>query len=154
MELVLLPSNDAFIGNDAPDILPLFDADGNLIVRTGSEAFTITGDDVYDAGTEVNDEAPANTPLLGQAAPNTGATEGGVVAQHPGFIGSSREGGGTLGNVLTARANADFTDGNPGVATIQIGTTLDGNDTIVRQGLCIFASIIVITRDDSTYDAH
>ncbi|MEP3478705.1 MAG: spondin domain-containing protein, partial [Fuerstiella sp.] len=104
---MVLPSNDAFIGNDSPTELDLFDADGNLIRRTGDDAFVINGNDVYDAGTEVNDEAPANTPVLGQAAPNTGVTENGLIRQHEGFQGSARLGG-TTGNVLNARPNADF----------------------------------------------
>ena len=127
---MFLPSNDAFIGNDDPTAIPIFDDAGNLIVRTGDDAFFITGDDVYDAGTEVNDEADATTPLLGQAAPNTGTTEGGVIRQHPGLIGSVRAGGGTVGGALTFAPNGDFTDGNPLIASIQIGGTLDGNDTI------------------------
>lgn len=126
---MVIPSNDAFIGNDSPLEIDLFDAAGNLIQRVGDGAFVITGDDVYDAGTEVNDEIPANTAALAQAAPNTGVTENGVIAQHPGFQGSVRLGG-AVGNILTARPNADFTDGNPNVASIQVGTTLDGNDTL------------------------
>ena len=126
---MFIPSNDAFIGSDDPDTIPIFDADGNLIIRTGADAFIITGDDVYDAGTEDNDEIPANTAALAQAAPNTGTTEGGVIRQHEGFQGSSRLGG-TVGNILTAHPNADFTDGNPQVASIEIGGMLDGNDTI------------------------
>ena len=127
---MVIPSNDAFIGNDDPLEIDLFDADGNLIQRVGDGAFFVTGDDVYDAGTEVNDEIPANTAALAQAAPNTGVDENGVITQHPGFIGSVRQGGGAAGNILTARPNADFTDGNPQIASIQVGTTLDGNDTI------------------------
>ncbi|MEP3479619.1 MAG: spondin domain-containing protein, partial [Fuerstiella sp.] len=104
---MVLPSNDAFIGNDSPLELDLFDENGNLIRRVGDGAFIVGGDDVYDAGTEVNDEAPANTPVLGQAAPNTGVTENGLIRQHEGFQGSARLGG-TTGNVLNARPNADF----------------------------------------------
>ena len=89
---MVIPSNDAFIGNDDPLQLDLFDADGNLITRVGNNAFIVTGDDVYDAGTEVNDEAAANTPLLGQSAPNTSTTENGVITQHPGLLGSTRQG--------------------------------------------------------------
>ena len=126
---MVIPSNDAFIGNDSPLEIDLFDANGNLIQRVGDGAFVITGDDVYDAGTEVNDEIPANTAALAQAAPNTGVTENGVITQHPGFQGSVRLGG-AVGNILTARPNADFTDGNPDVASIQVGTTVDGNDTL------------------------
>ena len=126
---MVIPSNDAFIGNDDPMLIDLFDANGDLIQRVGTGAFVVTGDDVMDAGTEVNDEIPANTAALAQAAPNTGDTEGGVIGQHPGFMGSDRLGG-AIGNVLTAIPNGDFTDGNPDVASIQIGTTLDGDDVL------------------------
>lgn len=127
---MLIPSNDAFIGNDDPQQLDLFDANGNLITRTGSDAFIVTGNDVYDAGTEVNDEEPANVPLLGQAAPNTGVTENGTITQHPGFVGSVRQGGGTAGNILTARPNADFTVANSQIASIQIDAD-DGDDLLI-----------------------
>lgn len=129
---MVIPSNDAFIGNDDPLAIDLFDADGNLIQRVGEGAFIVTGDSVYDAGTEVNDEVPENTAALAQAAPNTGVTENGIIRQHEGFQGSQRLGGAT-GNILTARPNADFTIPGSQIASIQIGTTLDGND-ILRGG--------------------
>jgi hypothetical protein len=59
----------------------LFDADGNFQELN----FEIMGSEVNDAGTEVSDEVPANTPLLGQMTPNTGEVEGGLVTAHPGF---------------------------------------------------------------------
>ena len=125
---MFIPSNDAFIGNDDPQAIDLFDDTGDLITREGSSAIVITGDDVYDAGTEVNDEIPENTAALAQSAPNTGVTEGGVISQHPGFIGSERLGG-TAGNILTARPNADFTVAAAEVARIEI-TEDDGDDLI------------------------
>ena len=125
---MVIPSNDAFIGNDDPQVIDLFDAEGNLIERAGDNAFIVTGDDVYDAGTEENDEVPENTAALAQAAPNTGVTEGGVIRQHEGFQGSARLGG-PIGNILTARPNADFTVPGAEIARIEI-TTDDGNDII------------------------
>ncbi len=127
---MVIPSNDAFIGNDDPTQIDLFDADGNLIQRLGTGAFFVTGDDVMDAGTEVNDEIPANTAGLAQAAPNTGTAQAGLIGQHPGHMGSVRLGG-AVGNILTAKADADFTDANPNIASIQIGTTLDGDDILM-----------------------
>ena len=41
---------------------------------------------MLDGGTEVNDELPFSTAFLGQAAPNTGTDENGVVTEHPGLI--------------------------------------------------------------------
>lgn len=116
---MVIPSNDAFIGNDDPTQIDLFDDEGNLIRRVGSDAFIVSGDNVYDAGTEVNDEVPANTAALAQAAPNTGVTEGGVIRQHEGFQGSERLGG-PIGNVLTARSGSDFTTAGFEVLSIEV----------------------------------
>ncbi len=116
---MVIPSNDAFIGNDDPTQLDLFDDEGGLIRRVGSNAFIVTGDNVYDAGTEVNDEIPENTAALAQAAPNTGVTEGGVIRQHEGFQGSERLGG-AIGNVLAARPGSDFTVAGSEVLRIEI----------------------------------
>ena len=49
---MMLPSNDAFFGNEAPDAYPIFDADGNALDPVTIE---ITASDLYDAGTEAND---------------------------------------------------------------------------------------------------
>ena len=78
---MVIPSNDAFIANGSPAAHPMFDADGDFV----GEAFYVSGAEANDAGTEVNDELPANTAFFGQAAPNTGVDENGVVALHEGF---------------------------------------------------------------------
>jgi len=65
---------------------PLFDDTGAFI----AESFFVAGDEVLDAGTEVNDEIPANTAFFGQAAPNTGVDENGNI----GTLGSDIEGAG------------------------------------------------------------
>lgn len=104
---MVIPSNDAFIGNDDPAAYKLSDA-GKLQYLT----IDVLGTGIWDAGTEVNDEVPANTPLLGQMTPNTGLTEGGVVRPHAGFIPG--------GNVLTAFPGADFTVANYPVAQIRV----------------------------------
>lgn len=98
---MVIPSNDAFIGNSNPMAYPLFDDAGNF----AGTSFLRLGSQVYDAGTEVNDELPANTAFFGQAAPDTGSAENGTVALHPGFnaVGS----GGILDDPMFA--NADFT---------------------------------------------
>ena len=116
---MVIPSNDAFVGNDSPLELDLFDQDGSLIRRVGSDAFVVTGDDVYDAGTEVNDEIPENTAALAQTAPDTGVTENGVIRQHEGFQGSERFGG-PIGNVLTARPGSDFTIAGAEILSIEV----------------------------------
>ena len=100
---MVIPSNDAFIANGAPDAHPMFDADGNFV----GEPFYVSGAEVNDAGTEVNDELPANTAFFGQAAPNTGVDENGVVSLHEGF---NLGGGGILGAPMFF--NADFLQDN------------------------------------------
>lgn len=125
---MVIPSNDAFIGNDDPQLLDLFDGNGNLIQRTGAGAFIVSGSQVWDAGTEVNDEIVENTAGLGQMAPNTGESENGTISQHPGFLGSNSLGG-ELGNILTARPNADFTIPGSNIASIEIRSD-EGNDII------------------------
>lgn len=98
---MVILSNDAFIGNSDPMAYPIFDESGNVILS----AILRLGAQIYDAGTEVNDETPANTAFFGQAAPDTGVTEGGVIALHTGF--DPANSGGILGTAMFA--NADFT---------------------------------------------
>jgi Ca2+-binding RTX toxin-like protein len=125
---MVIPSNDAFIGNDDPSELALFDANGNVIRRTGSNAYIVGGDEVWDSGTEVNDEIPANTAALAQANPNTGTTENAVIRRHEGFKGSSRLGG-AVGAILTAHPNADFTVPGAEIVRIEVMSE-DGNDAL------------------------
>lgn len=47
---MVVPSNDAFIGNDSPMQVELFDAGGTFLAPD----FTLTGANIWDAGTEVN----------------------------------------------------------------------------------------------------
>ena len=77
---MILPSNDFCISNGNPRAHEIFDEDGNFV----GAGFFVAGSEVLDAGTEVNDEIPANTAFFGQAAPNTGVDENGVI----GTIGS------------------------------------------------------------------
>ncbi|MEM9217904.1 MAG: spondin domain-containing protein [Cyanobacteria bacterium P01_F01_bin.150] len=99
---MVLPSNDTFIGNGNPEAYELFDDEGNFL---GPEILVL-GSQAYDAGTEVNDEIPANTAFFGQQNPNTGVDENGVVRLSEGFIPVS-EGGQILADAQFA--NADFT---------------------------------------------
>ncbi len=129
---MIIPSNDGFWGNDTPDAYPIFDGDDNVIART----IQIMGTDVWDAGTEVNNEIPANTAFLAQAAPNTGATENGVVAIHPGFMAPG------LGGILDATSmapgfpitftSADFSESIYRVAEISISVVNDSAATPSR----------------------
>lgn len=116
---MIIPSNDAFIGNDDPRLLPLFDANGQVIQRLGAGRFVITGNDVLDGGTEVNDEVPENTAFLNQTVPDTGVVETLPIRQHPGFQGSLRLGGPT-GNILQRFPNGDFTQPGALIASIEV----------------------------------
>jgi hypothetical protein len=79
---MVVPSNDAFIANGSATAHELFNAEGRFV---GSN-FVVTGSEVLDAGTEVNDEIAANTAFLAQAGPNVGVTQAnGVVVIHPGL---------------------------------------------------------------------
>lgn len=117
---MIIPSNDGFWANDNPAAYPIFDGAGTFIPRS----FRVYGSAIWDAGTEVNDEVGANTAFLAQAAPNTGTTENGVVATHPGFMAVGQ--GGILdqaldrfGGTLTFTA-ADFTQPMYPVAEITV----------------------------------
>lgn len=81
---MVLPSNDFCISNGNPKAHEIFDDSGNFV----GNSFFVSGSEVLDAGTEVNDELPANTAFFGQAAPNTGVNENGVI--------------GTLGSDITS----------------------------------------------------
>jgi hypothetical protein len=107
---MVIPSNDALFANDDPMEHEIFDADGNFIAAD----FVISGAEVLDAGTEVNDEAAAATAFFGQKTPNTGETENGVVQPHPGFE--------TGGRILSSAdfANADFTADKYDLARITV----------------------------------
>lgn len=94
---MVIPSNDAFVANGNPLAHRVFDPNGNF---TPVEIYVL-GNEVNDAGTEVNDEVPANVAALAQAAPDTGVDENGVVGAHPGFLAG--------GNILAARPNGNFT---------------------------------------------
>lgn len=80
---MVIPSNDAFIANGNPLAHPVFDNNGNFIA---SDFFVFGPGSVNDAGTEVNDEIPANTAFFGQSSPNTGVTENNPIIDHPGFL--------------------------------------------------------------------
>jgi len=77
---MVLPSNDFFYANANPVAHPLFNENGEFIATD----FFITNMAIRDAGTEVNDEVPANTAFFGQESPNTGVDENGVILTLPG----------------------------------------------------------------------
>ena len=109
---MVLPSNDAFIANGNPEAFEIFDENGNFL---GAD-FIVRGNQVLDAGTEVNDEAENSTAFFGQTTPNTGTDENGVVTLHPGF----QDGGRILSEPRFA--NADFTADDYEIARITVTT--------------------------------
>lgn len=72
---MIIPSNDFCISNGNPQAHRIFDDVGNFVAQD----FFVTGLEVLDAGTEINDELPENTAFFGQAAPNTGIDENGLI---------------------------------------------------------------------------
>lgn len=94
---MVIPSNDAFVANGNPMAHEIFDEDGNIV----TSSFVVLGEEVLDAGSEVNDEVPENTAGLAQSMPDTGVVEGGNVELHDGFLAG--------GNILAAIPNGDFT---------------------------------------------
>ena len=113
---MIVPSNDGFIGNEDATAIEIFDGEGNFL---GADIIVL-GDEVWDAGTEVNDESPDSIPytldLIGQ-----GVDENGTVQLHPPFLPAGS--GGILD--IPQAANADFTQSGYQVARITITETPD-----------------------------
>jgi hypothetical protein len=109
---MIIPSNDAFIG--APDAIEIFNADGSFVGGGNSRTLTIAYENIWDAGTEVN-----NT--FGAAF----STVGGVASDENGFVNLLPSGG--LDNFLNTGTAAGttitqlFTPGST-VATITISS--------------------------------
>jgi len=120
---MIVPSNDAFIGNHNPWALELFDAAGKF---KGKQIYTVLGSMVWDAGTELNTEMDAA--FINQTAPNTGETTSSPILPHPGYIGSHGNPGSTgliLGGINAAGklidpAGSDFTLPNAVIARITV----------------------------------
>ena len=136
---MLIPSNDAFIGNDDAQSIEIFDTDGEFL---GAKEFIVKGADVKDAGTEVNTEQDAA--FINQTAPNTGLDENSVIGSHTGFIGSVGNPGGTpviLGGTNAAGGAidptaADFTQVDFDLLKFHINVVneidgTDGNDILI-----------------------
>jgi hypothetical protein len=95
---MVVPSNDAFIGNDDPLAYAVFNSDGSF---AGPLTIDIVGGQINDSGTEVNDRMGAAFSTLG----GTDSIEGSVVALHLGlgnFLGTMTAAGTTLGAPLEA----------------------------------------------------
>lgn len=75
---MLLPSNDAFFGNDDPDAYELFGSDGSF---NAGFVIDVLGMNVWDAGTEENDGMGAPLSTIG----GTSTSTAGVITTHPGL---------------------------------------------------------------------
>jgi Ca2+-binding RTX toxin-like protein len=117
---MILPSNDKFIANADSKDVRVFDANGRFL---GAE-FTVNASEAWDAGTEVNDELPANTAFFGQATPNTGVTENSVVSQSRGY--NARGSGGVLDS--TRFSNADFLAPGYQFVRVRIANLVEGGE--------------------------
>lgn len=127
---MVLPSNDAFIANDNPEAYELFSEDGEF---SGPLTVRVSGDRVWDAGTEANTETDAA--FFDQMTADAGESTMEAIALHPGFNGSvgNPDGtpvnflGGTNGPGITFDADAaDFTVEGRQVAEIRISRAVDG----------------------------
>lgn len=78
---MLVPSNDTFLGNDDSEEFALFDAVGGFL---GTKVIDVSGDYLYDAGTEVNDAANGPAFVAGQVGTD-GADENGTVQKSTGI---------------------------------------------------------------------
>ncbi|MGB7249282.1 MAG: spondin domain-containing protein [Phormidesmis sp.] len=124
---MVIPSNDFFVANGNPLAHRIFDDAGNFI---GAD-FVVSGAQVLDAGTEVNDELPENTAFFGQQAPDTGVSEGGVVELADGFMPG--------GNILSSAdfANADFTADGYDIARFQVELVDDEAAAVPEPGVVL-----------------
>ncbi|MEM6253837.1 MAG: spondin domain-containing protein [Cyanobacteria bacterium P01_D01_bin.156] len=143
---MVLPSNDAFIANGNQLAHEIFDDAGNFL---GAD-FIVFGSEVNDGGTEVNDELASSTAFLGQAAPNTGTEENGVVTLHPGFI----PGGRILSTTDSSPFNglplnftgADFTAPDYQVARFRVELVEDVPEPGTIFGLLAVGGMVVANR--------
>ncbi len=127
---MVVPSNDAFIGNDEAMRYRLFDQDGRF---TGAQRIVVSGRHVLDAGTEMNSETDAA--FLDQSAPNTGQASADAVMFHPGFNGALGNPNGMPQNILGGTNGAgiefdvqaaDFTRADAPLAEIRLSRAVDG----------------------------
>lgn len=108
---MVIPSNDAFIGNDDPTAYEIFDMTGAF---TGPLEILVLGSGVWDAGTELNDGLGAAFSTLG----GTSTDEMALIGVHPGLgvlLGSTTAAGTTIDPVL-----GDFTQPGYQLARITI----------------------------------
>lgn len=121
---MVIPSNDAFIGNDNPMAYEVFDAAGNF---TGPVTIQVFSNNIWDAGTEVNNTTGAAFSAVG----GVGTDQGGTIAML---------GDGGLDNfsgtgIPTGGMIADLIGAGELLATIQITQTVPEPNGFAMIGL-------------------
>ena len=107
---MIIPSNDAFFGDEGPGGYELFDENGAF---TGPVTIEILGSELYDAGTEENTAQGAAGFSLGFDGLGSGESTDdpdGVAAVHPGFenlVGLQTAAGTTIGSAGSGGIDAD-----------------------------------------------
>lgn len=99
---MVLPSNDAFVANAMPRAYKVFNNNAKPLTPV---TIIVMGTDVWDAGTELNDEDPMHTPALGETMAGDGVVEYDAIRPHMGF--KPKGSGGILDD--PRYNNADFT---------------------------------------------
>lgn len=131
---MLIPTNDAFIGNANPDQYSLFDMLGNFV---GLDILVL-GTQVWDSGTELN--TGFGSPFLIGASAENRQDENGVVGQHQGLQviagGLSIIGGQTPAGYSIDELAADFTAAGFQVARIRVSE-------VSAPAISILASVMV-----------
>jgi len=95
---MIIPSNDAFFGNDNPLGYPLFNGMGEF---DGPVVIEILGSDIYDSGTELNDAMGAAFSTIG----GTDTSEAMPIGMHAGldnFIGTGTANGEMIDSAFMA----------------------------------------------------
>ena len=130
---MIIPSNDAFIGNGDGESYEVFDADGN---PTGDIVIDIFASDIYDSGTEVNDGQGAAGFSLGLNGDGGTSTDdpSGAVAIHPdllaNILGFQTAAGADITDALTpeeAIARITISVGDPINTVSAVGPLFDGS---------------------------
>lgn len=142
----VFPSNDAFISNEKP--IEIFDANGKFI---GAD-FIVLGNQVLDAGTEVNDEDRANIGFPSErgfefSALGSGIPENGTIQPYPGFkpLGA----GGVSDYILGGNqlfANADFKASGYQVARIKVTEVTKSVPEPSTTGAIAFGGLLILLR--------
>ncbi len=132
---MIVPSNDAFIGNGGA--IELFNAMGGFV---GPFTITILGGQIWDAGTEINDPSVGPAFLPGVNAADS-PEENGVVALHTGLNDFAGLTGGN-GQIINGDLIDFIADPSLIVATIEVSRVSEPATGLVFAlgGLALFAA--------------